>query len=132
MVGKKVVEKKVKPQKVKCFYCKNPIFVMDKQINLKTIKNGVIIQDENWHFDCWQEWFNKNVTKKAQQNISAIRTKVSGLLDNPMIRGMLSQVKGTDNLFNMLNMPLGESDIEKVKEKIQDDRNRKPEKRKKK
>ena len=77
------------------------------------------------------KYFNKQVIKKAQANISAIRTKVTGLLDNPMIKGMLSQVKGTDNLFNMLNMPLGENDIEKVKEKIKDDRNRKPKKRKK-
>ena len=104
---------------------------LDKQVALTTCEKGKIVEEFYWHFDCWVEYFNKQVIKKAQANISAIRTKVTGLLDNPMIKGMLSQVKGTDNLFNMLNMPLGENDIEKVKEKIKDDRNRKPKKRKK-
>jgi len=123
-IGKKIVEE-IKSQ---CYYCGNPIFNSDKQIILITRKDGKNVEEVGFHFDCWVEYFNKAVTKKAKQNVAIVQKKVTSLVENPMIKSLLSNVKGTDNLFSMLQMPLTEGDVDEIKEKIRvkidDDRKR--------
>ena len=123
---KKIVKKKQKmtskKQKFVCSYCNNEISELDKQVLVTTSDKGKITEEAGFHFSCWVEYFNNAVTKKAKENVAKVQKKVMGLVDNPLIKSMLGSVKGTDNLFAMLQMPLTEDAIEKVKEKIQDGR----------
>ena len=134
--NKDVVRKKghkvIKTKKSLCYNCGNEIEELCKQVLLTTSDKGKIVQEVGFHYECWQEYFNKCVTKKAKEDVARVQKKIIGLMDNPIIKGLLSQVKGTDNLFSMLQMPLVTEDVvEKVKEKINDDRKRetKPRKR---
>jgi len=143
-VTKPTVKKKVtaKPKKFVCYNCGNAVSEKDTQMILTTCKNGKVIEEVYFHADCWVEYFNKCVTKKAKENVAKVQKRVMGLMDNPIVKSMLANVKGTDNLMSMLQMPLTEETIEqvsqeqikKVKEKIDNDRKRasKPRKRTKK
>jgi len=121
-VTKPTVKKKVtaKPKKFVCYNCGNQVLEKDTQMILTTCKNGKVIEEVYFHADCWIEYFNKCVTKKAKQNVAKVQKKVMGLMDNPIVKSMLANVKGTDNLMSMLQMPLTEVDIDKVKEKVKE------------
>ena len=123
-VGKVVKRKVPKKPEWCCYNCGNPVRELEKNCTLTTSQNGKIVEEVYFHWDCWVEYFNNCVNKKAKENVAQVQKKVMGLMDNPLVKGLLSQVKGTDNLFSMLQMPLTEETVEKVKEKINDDRKR--------
>lgn len=100
-----------------CDYCKNKIKYGEKHVSLQTFKDAKIIQNGNWHFDCWKEYFNKAVLKKAQGNLKTIQEKAVGVFNNPMLAGLLSKIGGSDKLMEMVSKPIGEnSDFENLKE----------------
>lgn len=119
-VVKKVAEKKV-VKKVRnawnCYYCLNPLSENDHQVILTTSKNGKVVEEVFFHFDCWKEYFNKAVLKKAQGNLKTIQEKAVGVFNNPMLAGLLSKIGGSDKLMEMVSKPIGEnSDFENLKE----------------
>jgi len=118
---KKVAKKK---SEFLCEYCGNAVEELDFQVLLTTSNKGKIIEDAVFHMDCWRDYWNKAVTKKAKQNVAHIQEKVMGLMENPMLKGILSQVKGSEGLFGMLQIPLEKDVVEKVEEKIDDGRKR--------
>jgi len=126
---KKIVKKKSKmtskkPHKEKkylCYSCHNEIAELDKQVLLTTSDKGRIIQEIGFHFDCWAEYFNKCVTKKAKQNVAKVQKKVMGLMENPIVKSMLANIKGTDNVLAMLQMPLTEDAVDDLKEGMKED-----------
>jgi len=133
--NKDVVRKKghkiIKTKKFLCYNCGNEIEELCKQVLLTTSDKGKIVQEVGFHYECWQEYFNKCVTKKAKEDVARVQKKIMGLMDNPIVKSMLSRVDGIDGVMCMLQTPLSEDAVEKVKEKINDDRKRetKPRKR---
>jgi len=121
-------EKKLDPTTAfECLYCHNPIQELDHQVILTGCNNGKITDESYFHFLCWKENFNKQVLEKAKKNVAVMQKRVVGILENPMLKGILSQVKGSEGLFGMLQMPMGDEDVvadavKKVEEKIEDDR----------
>ena len=112
-----------------CLYCHNPIHELDHQVILTGCNDGKITDENYFHFLCWQENFNDAVLVKARQNVANIQKKVMGLMDNPLIKGLLSQVQGSNNLFSMFDASVEEEEsendiIKKVEEKIKNDRKR--------
>jgi len=120
---KKMTSKKPhKPKKYICFNCHNEIAELDKQVLITTSDRGKIIQEIGFHFDCWAEYFNKCVTKKVKQNVATVQKKVVGLMDNPIVKSMLMNIKGADSVFTMLQTPLTEDAVDDLKEDMKDDR----------
>lgn len=82
-------------------------------------------QEAHFHFQCFVEYWNNSVTKKAKIMIEAMQKQALQVFNNPMIKGLLSQIKGSDQIISMLSTPLSEQKIDyvkKVSEKIQNDR----------
>ena len=107
-----------------------------KQINLKKDKFVLVgaynrVEKPNdeayFHFQCWVDFFNQRVLQKTRANIQFMQQKAMALFNNPMIKSMLSQIGGSDQLFSMLSTPLQEQEktdpvlIKKVLEKINND-----------
>lgn len=80
-----------------------------------------------FHFNCWVEYFNARVKKKAEIMVSFMQNKAIQVFDSPMIQSILQSVKGSDRLGNMLKIPLGDKVVPKkiVISKIQNDRKQK-------
>ena len=79
---KKVAGKKLAKPKYSCCNCGKEVHELDKQVLLTTADKGKITEEIVFHFECWQEYFNKAVTKKAKQNVASVQKKVMGLMDN--------------------------------------------------
>ena len=135
---KKIVKKKVKMNSKRalkseifiCYNCGNEIEEFDKQVWVETANNGHIIDDIGFHWGCWIEYFNNAVTKKAKENVAQVQKKVMGLMDNPIVKSLLSNIKGVDGIIGMLQTPLSTDVVNQVQEKIQDDRKRETKSRK--
>ena len=141
MVKKKVVKKiakrksvvkKPKKSKWECFYCGNNVEELDYQVLLITSNKGRITEKVCFHMDCYKEWFAEAVTKKAKENVAKVQKKVMGIMDNPVVKSMLSNVDGIQSLMGMLQTPLKKDVVEKVKEKINGKKDAKPRKKGKK
>jgi len=120
-VAKKVVQKKYKiiKQKYACENCDNEVFELDHAILITTTNKGRITQEVVFHIDCWKEYFEKAVLKKSKQRVASVQKKVMGLMENPIVKSMLSNVDGIGNIMSMLQTPLSEDAVDKVKEKIE-------------
>ena len=142
MVTKKVVKKvvkktakkksvvgKIKKPKYVCYHCKNEVHELDNQVFLTTSNKGKIVQEVIFHMDCWKEYFEKAVLKKSKERVAGVQKKVMGLMDNPIVKSMLSNVDGISGVMSMLSMPLTEKSVDDIKEKIDGKRETKPKKR---
>lgn len=99
--------------KWKCSNCGNIISETADYIVVMTTKKGKVVEEVIFHTECWKEYFNQCVIKKAKQNVANIQKKVMTIIDNPILKGLLSQVKGSDNLMTMLNSQLIKNPTEK-------------------
>lgn len=114
-----------------CEFCSKKISLKDKdeQFVLLGTYNRVQKPDDEtyFHFTCFVDWFNQRVKQKAENNVKMMQEKAMSLFNNPMIKGVLSQISGSGNVLSMLSTPL-ETDIPKIEvinkisEKIKDDR----------
>lgn len=98
----------------------------DKYVQVSTFQNSNIFKDEHvcFHFQCWIDYFNKRVELKARANVGMMQEQALKLFNNPMIKGIISQIKGGDMALNMASIPLSQrvAPKELVINKIQNDR----------
>jgi len=117
-----------------CFVCSEIVNKKKDHHVLLGTYNRAIGNDEElyFHFQCFTDWFMEKVSNRAKGMVSQMRDQAIKVMESPMIRGMLSQIKGSDQLVSMLNTPLQikETRVVKIKEKIDDGR-KKRRKRKK-
>jgi len=126
-----------------------------KKINLKTDKfvfigtyNSVGGKDvENFfHFVCFVDWYNQKVIEKARNSVQFMQQKAMQLFNNPVMKSMLSQITGSEQVLRMLQTPLEKKNEdhycyhvenpekrkmlkEQIKKKIQNDRKKRRKKR---
>jgi len=98
--------------KKRCEHCRVLIKPNEHQVIIITKREGKILEQVYFHINCWAEYFNKTVTNKAKQNVSSVQSNVKGLLDNPMLKGILANIGGIDQLTNMLNTDLITEDLD--------------------
>ncbi len=53
-------------EKLKCIYCDKVILEKEKQVQIITRNNGKIIGDDNFHWQCWINYFTECVKKKVE------------------------------------------------------------------
>jgi len=104
--------------KKRCIQCRELIEPKDHQVCLVTKNDGEIMEKAHFHINCWSKYFNKAVTNKAKTNVSKMQTKVKGLMDNPMLKGVLGSVGGSEKLMGMLGTDLIEEDMDATMEKL--------------
>jgi len=61
-----------------------------------------------FHFDCWKEFFNKQVLKKAQNNVKMFQEKAKALFSQLAGSGVLANISGIDHLKSLLGKDIGE------------------------
>jgi hypothetical protein len=113
-----------------CNFCSKKIFLKkDHFVLIGTYNRTQKPDDEQFfHFQCFVDYWNVAVTRKAKLITANMQKQALQLFNNPMIRGLLSQIQGSDQLFSMLSTPLSEKKINYVKrvsQKIQNDRTKK-------
>lgn len=119
----------IKKESKKCLNCSkiiNPKLDYYVQIGTHNIPSGAKDDIQQFHFMCWVEYFNKCVEKKARHNIQIMQSKAMQVFNSPMIKSLLSQVKGSDQVLQMLGTPLEQNKVLILKaEKTKDGRNKK-------
>ena len=110
-----------------CAFCLKKINLEKDNYVLIGTYNRVSKPDDEQYFCflCWVDYFNNCVLKKARSNIQFTQQKAMQLFNNPVMKSMLSQIAGSDQISNMLQMPLEEKQshiIKKISDKIQNDR----------
>ena len=100
--------------KKRCDNCRKPILEKDHQVILITKNKGKKLEEVYFHLPCWASYFNNAVENKAKKQVSGMQEKVKGLINSPLIKNILTQVKGSEQLISMLNLPL-DIQIEQVK-----------------
>ena len=80
-----MVDKKI------CYYCKKEIVHDDKQVLLKTSKGDMLLENKEFHFECWLNDYNESLDKKvksyADKMIAFAKPAVEKAMEN---RGMLA------------------------------------------
>jgi hypothetical protein len=119
-----------------CLYCSKYIFLKkDHHVQVHTL-NRKIHADEHayFHFQCWVDYFNIRVENKMRANMKFLQEKAMGIFNHPMLKGLLSQVQGSDIALQMLQHPISDHVVvvsgEKVEKQIQNDRQKRSAKRK--
>lgn len=103
-----------------CFECSKYINPKEHIVCLSTYNRFLgkekLEDDHTWfHFQCFVDNFNKNVQRKSRQQVQFLQSKALEVFSNPEIRHLLSRIKGTENLFSMLNTDLTEKVVPKEK-----------------
>lgn len=120
--------KKRKTKEMKCFNCSEKIYSDDHYVLLGTYNCIKLpIDDEQYfHFQCFVDWFNEKLSQKMKAQVKRMQDQASHLMENPILAGMISKVKGSDIFMNMLNKNLlpdkPQISLKEVERKIQDDR----------
>lgn len=128
-MDKKRARKEERKNRKICFECSKYINIKkDKYVVLSTI-NCLNSPDEHayFHFPCWVDYFNKRVENKMRAVVQGMQSQAVKLFENPEIKSLLKDIKGSDIALNMLQIPLNTGSvvsIDKVVEKIQNDRKR--------
>jgi len=95
-----------------CAYCKNAInFDKDKFVLLGTYTGDKTEDESYFHFDCFIQWYNKQVLAKAKSTVRVFQEKAQGMFSKMINSGALNHIAGMDNLQKMLNTDLGEKEF---------------------
>ena len=74
-----------------CCYCKKEIFHDEKQVLLKTSKGDMLLENKEFHFECWLNDYNESLDKKvksyADKMMAFAKPAVEKAMEN---RGMLA------------------------------------------
>lgn len=119
---------KIKEIKKKCEKCSKDINLKKDHHVLLGTYNTSKQEEIYFHFDCFIKYFNERVEKRMRENVQFMQNKALNLFNSPMLKGILSQVKGSDIAMNMLSLPLDKIDKNKIKEQIEDDRKKRDKK----
>lgn len=93
--------------KVVCKECEKIIDLKsDKHVLLGTYSGDKVDDESYFHFECFVKWYNKKVSEKAKNSVSKMQSKVQGLMANPKIAGLLSNIGGIEKIKEMLNTNL--------------------------
>jgi hypothetical protein len=120
-----------------CLFCSKKISLKKDNFVLVATCNRVSKPDDEayFHFVCWVDYFNQCVLNKARNNIRMIQSKAMELFNNPVMKGLLSQIQGSGQIMSMLQMPLQERAdpvlVSKISQKIQNDRKKRSAKKRK-
>ena len=99
-------------QKSDCKYCGNPINLdKDKFALLGTYTGDKTDNESYFHFNCFVEWYNKQVLAKAKNQVKGFQEKAQGLFAQITNSGALSSIAGMDVLQKMLNTNLGDKEF---------------------
>lgn len=103
-----------------CFECNKKINTTEHLVQLSTYNRYLgkeKLQDDHhyFHFRCFVDNFNKNVERKARQQVQFMQSKALEVFNNPQIKSILSNISGTETLYTMLNTDLNEKIVPKEK-----------------
>lgn len=109
-----------------CLECKNKIDIKkDNFVRISTINRATLPDDHAYfHFSCWVNYFNKRVETKVRLNVKFMQDKAMSLFHSPVIKGLLSQIQGSEMALNMLSIPLNKDNRIlkiKIKQKLKKD-----------
>jgi hypothetical protein len=92
---------------MKCIKCKKEVKKDDHKVVISTLNRPHGKDDHaEFHWVCFVQWYNEAIEKKARIEVDKMREKALGLMNNPMIRGVLERVGGGEMLQQMLGTPL--------------------------
>jgi hypothetical protein len=79
-----MVEKKI------CCYCKKEIFHEDHQVLLKTTRGDLLMENKEFHFDCWLKDYSDSLDKKVENYAKKLMDFAKPAVEKAMeSRGML-------------------------------------------
>lgn len=111
-----------------CEFCSKPILKSEKFVIIGTYKFiDNPIEESFFHWECFIEYWNEMTMRKAKTIVMQMQQKALQLFNNPIVHGLVSQIKGYDQLLDMIALPLNKKEvyIEKIADKINNDRKRK-------
>lgn len=120
-----------KEGKKHCLFCSNKIDLKKDNFVLVGTYNRVSKPNDEqyFHFLCWVDYFNQCVLNTARANVKFMQGKAMQLFNSPVMKSLLSQIQGSEQVLNMLQIPLEEKTstnfIKKISDKIQNVRKRK-------
>lgn len=114
----------------KCRHCGKEVRKGDHQVVLSTINRPNNNKDDHkyFHFQCFVSFWNEGVEKKTRAEVERMRVMAMGLLDNPMVRGVVEKIGAGEQLNSMLGTSLIKDPVvnivtkKEVEKKIKDDR----------
>jgi hypothetical protein len=115
-----------------CLKCKKEVRENDHQVLIATLKRPNNKKDDYayFHFSCWVDFFRDSVNNKSRADVEKMRIMAVGLLDNPMVRGVVEKIGAGDQLQAMLGTPLIKPQVvqivtkKDIEKKIKNDRKR--------
>jgi len=100
-----------------CKHCKKKInFQKDKYVLIGTYNCEKVKEENYFHFNCFVEWYNKQVSAKAKNSIKEMQEKAQGLFSQLQSSGFLSGVTGIGKLKNILGKDLNLSNLSNIAE----------------
>ena len=97
----------------KCLICNSIInikigtYVVLSTFNInKSSDNSIYDEIFYFHIDCWKKYFEDAVNRKARIIVTDMQQKALKLFNNPIMEGMLGQIKGSDQLLDVVKKPL--------------------------
>ena len=108
-----------------CEFCNKEIFISkEPYVKLSTCNmRGMDDEHDYFHLQCWSKYFNSKVLEKAKVQLQIMQDRAMSILKTPMIASLLSNIQGTDQLFQIVETPLSpkfEVDNPEKKKKIKD------------
>lgn len=106
-----------------CKHCKKKVnFQKDKYVLIGTYDCEKIKEESYFHFNCFVEWYNKQVSAKAKNSIKEMQEKAQGLFSQLQSSGFLNNIVGIGKLKDILGKNIDLSNVaemfaEKPKEK---------------
>lgn len=64
----------------------------NKYVLIGTYNNGKHNEEVFFHFECFRKWFQEKITERSKQQVEFMQKKAVEVLNNPMIKGMMSNV----------------------------------------
>lgn len=123
----------------KCRHCGKEVKKKDHQVVLSTLNRPNNNKDDHkyFHFQCFVSFWNEGVNKKVRSEVEKMRVMAFGILENPMIRGVIDKVGGGEQLQEVLGKSLIKDPVvqvvnkQEVKKKIDNERKKRERKTKK-
>jgi len=120
-------------KKIFCLKCGKLVNPKDHQVAVITYNHYKLLEDKHWHFICWVDYFNDCVTKRAKAQLHQVQLRAIQVFHSPLMRGLLNQIQGGEQLLAMLETPLTTKTVQlktKIAQKIEHDRKKRGKHRK--
>jgi len=122
MVKKKTYKKRMTKKVWNiCHFCSGEIKSTDHHVLIGTYNRPTKPNDEAYfHFQCFIDFMNQAVEKRARKMTADMQKKAMELLDSPLLKGILSGVKGMPQIMSMISTPLDDKKLDGLKILIKD------------